>query len=296
MPDEIYAIELAESRGWQYDGGRVSATRTFKVWENTATLGNPSELTSPAKVRAYFNVSTGTSVGAYTFQGPDKIPERGQAFPDDSSVYAQSYTITRETNTDIWVVVWTYRNAQVTSAGAQPGEPGFVEYTLDIGASFAETWIVSPTYPTNGQIGTTLSAQKITGGTQIDLEGVPLSRLKYTTEIQINETIQNVSGVPSIVANMRAARGTRNNASWEGIATGKALYTGGQIRRVGVSKYQVSHRIIEDSEFHLVQVPERDATGKVPTAEINGANRARNVYWRQPFPTLSSFASISTNW
>lgn len=292
----VYVVELAESRNWSYQAGRVNATRTYKVWADDGALGVSSVLTSPKTVRDWFGISVAGTVGGNTQGGPDELPERGDTFPDDASVYAQSYTIAREAGTDVWIVVWTYANAAVTSSGEQPGEPGFVEYTLDIGASFVETWIVDPAYPTNGTPGSTLALQKITGGTQIDLEGVPLSRLKYTTEIQINETIQNVSGVPAIVANMRAARGRRNSASWEGIATGRALYTGGSIRRVNVSKYVVSHRIIEDSEFHLVQVPERDATGKIPTADINGAQRARNVYWRQPFPNLTNFASISGNW
>jgi hypothetical protein len=99
-----------------------------------------------------------------------------------------------------------------------------------------------------------------------------------------------------MIANMRAARGKRNSAAWEGFATGTVLYTGGQIRRAGVSLFTVTHRFIEDSEFHLIQVPERDGSGKIPTSEINGARRARKVYWRQPFVSTADFTLISSNW
>lgn len=282
----FYCYEITGSRQWTYDGGKVTTTRTFKVYDTTAT-----NLDTPAEVRARF----GTAVGG-THAGPDTLPQRGDLFPDETGIWARSYQITREPNTDVWQVVWTYSNAQVTSSGAQPGEAGFVEWTLDIQAGFVDTFITDPNYPTNGTPGTTPATQKITGGTQIDLNGVPLSRLRYTSELVINETIQSVSGIPSIVTNMTAARGKRNSVLWEGIPVGRALYLGGQIRRTGVSLYTVSHRIIDDSEFHLLQVPERDTAGRVPTVEINGAQRARDVYWRQPFPGLYPFANISTNW
>ena len=285
MPFHCY--EVTGSRQWSYDGGKVTTTRTYKIYHDTAT-----SLDTPAEVRAFF----GVAVNGTTHEGPDALPQRGDLFPGESGVWARSYQITREPNTDIWQVVWTYSNAQVTSSGAQPGEPGFVEWTLDIQAGFVDTFIVNPTYPTDGLPGSTPATQKITGGSQIDLNGVPLSRLRYTSELVINETIQSVSGIPSIVANMRAARGKRNHATWEGIAKGLALYTGGQIRRAGVSLYTVTHRIVEDSEFHLLQIPGRDTTGKVPTVEINGEQRAANVYWRQPFPSFTDFSAISANW
>jgi hypothetical protein len=282
----FYCYEITGSRQWTYDGGKVTTTRTFKIYDDTA-----ANLDTPAEVRAKFGVAVGG-----THAGPDALPTFGELFPGETGVWARSYQLTREPNTDIWQVVWTYSNAQVTAGVAQPGEPGFVEWTLDIAASFVDTFITSPTYPANGNVGSTPAAQKITGGTQIDLNGTPLSRLRYTSELVINETIQSVSGIPSIVSQMTAARGSRNSVLWEGIPVGRALYTGGQIRRAGVSLYTVTHRIIDDSEYHLLQVPERDTAGRVPTDEINGAQRARNVYWRQPFPNLYPFASISTNW
>jgi hypothetical protein len=290
MPN-FRCIEQSASRTWSYDAGKVSASRTFKVYDDTAT----SSLVSPYRVRQWFGIAVGGSVGGLTSAGPDALPAKGDLFPDESGVWAKSYTITREPLTDIWVVVWNYANAQVTSVSAQPGEVGYVEWTLDIAAAFADTYISNPTYPTNGDPANAATTQ-ITGGTQIDLEGVPLSRLKYTSELVINETIQNVSGLPTIIANMRTARGRRNNASWEGFARGTVVYTGGQIRRAGVSLFTVTHRFIEDSEYHLIQTPERDGSGRIPTSEINGGKRARKVFWRQPFPNTADFTAISTNW
>ena len=277
----VKVFETTASRNFSYDSGKVNATRIYKVYDDAAV----DTLTNPATVRALFGTAT----------TPDAMPAKGDLFVGESTVYAKSYNIQREPSTNIWTVTWTYSNALVGVATAQPGEAGFVEWTLDIQAQFVDTYIEQiPAFPTNGDLAT--AVVQITNGTQIDIYGTPLSRLKYTSELVINETIQNSSGVPTIIATMRAARGKRNNASWEGFARGTVLYTGGQIRRAGVSLYTVTHRFIEDSEYHLIQVPERDQTGQIPTADINGAKRARKVFWRQPFPASTNFASISPNW
>lgn len=277
----IVCIENTASRNFQYDSGKVNATRVYKVYDDAAV----DTLTTPAAVRALFGTAT----------TPNAMPAKGDLFVGETTVYARSYNIQREANTNIWNVTWTYSNALVGVSTAQPGEVGFVEWTLDIQAQFADTYIEQiPSYPTNGTVSS--ASLQITNGTQIDIYGTPLSRLKYTSELVINETIQNSSGVPSIIAQMFAARGRRNNATWEGFARGTVLYTGGQIRRAGVSLYTVTHRFIQDSEYHLLQVPERDQTGQIPTADINGGKRARKVFWRQPFPAEYNFASISPNW
>lgn len=292
MPTNIAVIEQQDSRTWSYDAGRVNASRTFRVYDTDGTLG---VLTTVRDVREMFGVAVGANspVDSWKNLGPDALPVKGELFPDESTVYARSYSVTHEPNTFLWYVTWNYSNAQVTASSAQPGEPGYVEWTLDLQATFQDTWIDSPTIPTDG---TVTASSQVTGGTQIDIEGVPFSRLRYTSEIVINETIQTVSGLPSILTAMRNARGKRNNATWEGIAKGRALYTGGQIRRQGVSLYTATHRIVEDSEFHLVQVPDRDTSGRIPTSSIGGAQRATKVYWRQPFPSFYDFSSISTNW
>lgn len=279
-------IEQSASRQYNYESGRVTATRVFRVYDDSNKTGAPiAALDSPYDVKQLFGTAT----------GPDAMPQKGDLFPEETAVYARSFSIQREEGTDSWIVTWTYSTTG-GGTGAQPGEAGYVEWTLDIQSTFADTWIIPTTYPTNGNPGATLSDQKINGGTQLDLEGEPFSRLKYTTEIQISETITNSSGLPAIAGNMRAFRGVRNNASWEGAAAGKVLYTGGTIRRTGIETYVATHRLVEDSEYHLIQYPGRDSSGKVPTSPINGANRAKDIYWRQPFPTLGDFTTISGNW
>jgi hypothetical protein len=284
MPTYV-VIEQNQSRQYNYESGRITATRVFKVYDSTNTSGAlASGLQQPSDINALFGTAT----------TPDALPQKGDAFPGETGVFARSFSLAREPGADIWTVTWSYSN-NGGGSGLQPSEPGYVEWTLDVQSQFAETWMLPSSYPTNGSPGATLSEQKILG-TQLDIEGEPVSRLRYTTEIQISETISNSSGLPAIAANMRAYRGSRNSGVWEGAAAGKVLYTGGSIRRTGLATYVATHRLVEDSEFHLIQYPGRDSTGKIPTAVTNGANRAKDVYWRQPFPSLLDFTAISTNW
>ena len=279
-------IEQSASRSYNYDTGRVTASRVFKLYDG-AGRGDafPASIDEPADVRGLFGTTT----------TPDPLPTKGDLFPGETAIYARSYAIAREPNTDIWTVTWTYSNNQVTT-GAQPGEVGYVEWTIDVASGFTDTWIENPTYPANGSISAAAATSLISSGTQIDIEGAPVSRLKYTSEITISETISNYSGVPAIVANMRGFRGKHNSAAWEGFPAGKVLYTGGSIRRTGLSTFVAMHRMVEDSEYHLIQYPARDSTGKIPTKVVNGANRAREIYWRQPFPDTGDFTTISGAW
>jgi len=287
----IVIQEQAGSRTWQYDQGKVTATRTFKVWDSANVMG--SALETPYEVRQLFGTAS-TGVPS-TGVEPWHLPEAGDLFPDETDVYAQSYAISREPGTDHWVVVWTYRNAEYTG-GAQPAEPGYVEWTLDISATFVDRWIQDPIYPTGGAVSAVEGANIITGGKQVDIQGVPLSVVRLTTDILISETVSSTGGPPAIYTAARAARGTRNGSTWYGIVKGKALYIGCNVRRVGVNLYTVQHRIQEADDYHLIQYPDRDSTGKIPTAERDGKDRAKQVLWRQPFPKFSNFDAISGNW
>ena len=295
---KIVIREQAGSRTMSYDAGRITASRTFHVWDDNNTTFSATGLQSPADIVALFGTS---STGVALPAPPDDIwdgnylPNMGDLFPDEADVYAQSYSMNREAGTDHWIVVWTYKNVEVTNS-PQPNEAGYVEWTLDINAGFVELFFQGPRYPTAGILSSLEGNNKITTGTQIDVEGVPLSTLRLTTDINISETVESTGGLPAVYANARAARGKRNLTTWYGIEKGKAVYIGCTVRRIGINLYSVQHRIQEATDFHLVQYPFRDSSGRIPTDPINGANRARAVYWRQPFPDFIEFGDISANW
>jgi hypothetical protein len=283
---DIVVREHIESRTYSYEAGKVTASRTFKVFDTTL-----SGLKTPADVRAVFG-SAGDGVG---FAGGETwLPEVDELFPGETELYAQSYSLARDAGTEVWTVVWTYRNAE--SGSSQPNEPGYVEYTLDVSAGFVDTYFVNPQYPRDGTLSANDGSNQITGGAQIDIEGTPISSLRLTTDINISETVASTGGMPAVYTQARAARGKRNSATWEGLAKGRVVYLGCTVRRIGVSLYSVQHRLQEASDFHLIQYPERDSTGRIPTSPINGKDRASKVLWRQPFPDFYDFTLISSNW
>lgn len=275
--------EHIDSREYSYNAGKVTATRTFKVY---SSLGG---ITTPATIRSLFGTAT----------LPDAMPDIGELFPSETDIKATSYSIKKDAESSVWTVVWNYSNSEIDPGDKQPSEPGYVEWTLDVNASFADTYVDKPVYPRYGTISAIEDANEIglaEGGKQVDLEGVPVSALRLTTDISISETVESYGGPPAVYAASRVARGSRNGTLWYGIAIGKALYMGCNCKRIGINLYSVTHRIQEATDFHLIQYPERDSVGRVPTALKNGKKRARRVFWKQPFPTFADFDAISPNW
>lgn len=292
-PNYIIREQLG-SRSYQYEGGRVTASRVFKVWDSANALAG---LLNASDVRALFgSASTGVSLPIGDVWDEQYLPSMGDLFPEETGVYAYSYSLQREAGGDHWLVTWSYKNSIISPSQPQPNEPNYVEWTIDISAGFAEQWIENPRYPTNGTISTTDGQNIITGGQQRDIEGAPVSVLRLTTDINISETVESIGGLPAIYTSARAARGKRNSSAWQGISKGQALYLGASVRRIGVNLYQITHRIQEAADFHLLQYPRKDNTGNIATEVKNGEKRAKQVLWRQPFPDFYDFDSISSNW
>lgn len=286
----LYIMEQLGSRVYSYEGGKVKATRVFRVWDSA---NSEQGLLTPSDVRALFGSSHYGPVGVPTDY--NTLPALGDLFPDETAIYAHSYSMQRDAGTDQWLVTFNYQNAEVTT-GSQPNEAGYVEWSLDVQAAFVDQFVQNPRYPNDGTISTNEANNVINGGTQIDVEGVPLSLLRLTTEISISETVESTGGPPAVYLNSRSARGKRNSASWYGLDKGRVVYMGCNTRRIGVNLYSVQHRLQEATDYHLIQYADRDSTGKIMTALKNGRDRAKTVLWRQPFPSFYDFDSISANW
>jgi len=294
----IKITEQLGSRTYSKEGGKVSASRTFKVWDSANGM---SGLLNPTDVTALFgSASTGYVMPIGDVWDEQYLPAQGDLFPETANAYAHSYNLERVSGTDFWTVVWNYKNSFISGTTLQPNEPNYVEWTLDLSAGFVDAWWENPNYPTDGRVGSNESANIITAttrGRQIDVWGEPVSVLRLTTDINISETVESVGGLPAIYTNARAARGCRNSATWQGIPTGMALYLGASVRRIGVNLYSIQHKIQEAKDYHLIQYPMRNATREIATEKkTDGQTRATRVYWRQPFPEFISFDAISSNW
>jgi hypothetical protein len=263
-------IEDKQTRALNYATGRFTATRRFHVYDDAAPI------TDPAGVRALF--------------GTGGLPQIGDLFPSETDIYATSFSIDLVPETrNVWSVLWNYESTEPTQY--QPQEVGYTEFTIDYKTEFRDFWRAKPTLtiPTNG----TPNNNDI-NGTPIDAAGVPRSVLVHLSTIDITETVASAT-VPERSVTVRAARGTRNSASFYGAPKGQVLYMGAQARRISLDKYQISHRFAQDEYYHLIQVAQRNQEGEPNLERINGILRAKPVMWIQPFPDFTDFNAISEN-
>jgi hypothetical protein len=261
-------IELQETRGFSDNGGKKSASRTFHVWDDA------SPITSPSGVRATFGSS---------------LPDIGDLFPDETVVYAISYSIRFVAESrNVWEVTFNYENTE--PGGKLPQEEGYVQITIDYRSEFRDLWRLSPTIPSNGT-----QNNNDCGGTSIDSAGVPLSVLVRMSDITITETVSAAS-FPARSLAIRAARGRRNLTVFQGAPIGQVLYTGANASRVGLEKFSITHKFAQDEFSHMLQRAKRNQTGEViygPDAQQN--QRATVVTLIQPFPGFADFNLLSEN-
>lgn len=126
------------------------------------------------------------------------------------------------------------------------------------------------------------------GGTHADFAGEPVSRLRIQTELQVTQKVirnefdsgENTTWI-----------GKRNSTVYRGFPPGSLLYLGARSTGAfGDSLELVQHRFLYDEWRHLVQKPVLDASGNVI---LDGARTAKTVVWRQPYPVLISFSTIT---
>lgn len=261
-------IELQETRGFSDNGGKKTASRTFHVWDDATPI------TSPSGVRATFGSS---------------LPDIGDLFPDETVVFAVSYSIRHVPEArGVWEVQFNYENTE--PSGKLPQEEGYVQITIDYRSEFRDMWRLSPTIPTNGT-----QNNNDCGGTSIDSAGVPLSVLVRMSDITITETVSAAS-FPARSLAIRAARGRRNLTTFQGAPIGQVLYQGAQASRIGLEKFSITHKFAQDEFSHMLQSPRRNQTGEVdyaPDAQQN--QRATFVRLIQPFPGFADFNLLSEN-
>ena len=261
-------IEVQETRGFSENGGKKTASRVFRAWDNDTPL------TSPAAVRAYFGVS---------------LPDVGDLFPDETVVYCVSYSMKHLPNSrNEWEVTFNYENTEIS--GKLPQEEGYVQYAINYSVEFRDFWRISPTIPTNGQ-----QNGNNCGGTPIDKAGEPLSVMVRMSDITITETVSAAS-FPARSQTIRSMRGKRNSVQFEGAPVGQVLYTGASANRIALEKLSVAHKFVQDEYYHMLQSPRLNQLKKPELERDNqGVYRAKWVDLVQPFPQLANFNLLSEN-
>lgn len=277
----VQVQEQIASRAVSKSGGKLTARRSFHVWNTAVAIDTPGQVV----------VLFGTS----------GLPVYGEAFPESPNLLARDYRIARaDGHTDLWVVEWDYGiGDQVGLIGREPGEIGYTEITARIGGGFVDAWraltgaqlsaltAVGAAYPS----GSGNSSRSDIGGTPIDVAGEPLQDVVRQVEIQITE-IQG--GMPDLSFYLPFVW-CRNNTSFLGARIGQLLYTGANVSRIDVNRFQWEHTFVLDRWWHMRQQPYKYADGRIPMMGQPGRQNAESVFFVQPFPTYANFFAMSSN-
>lgn len=286
--------ELLESRGVAKSGGRLSASRSFHVYDPS------SPIQTPGRVIASF--------------GSQGLPQYGEQFPESASLFARDYDIALVSgHNDLWIVRWTYAELEIGGGvpipEVEPGQPNYVEVSANVTAQREPIWrshteeqmltLVSPTadplqYP-NGDV---INANDI-GGQSVDVNGEPTSMVLGQVEVSVTEVLP---GIPNLSAAYNYLW-KRNSTAFLGAPIGQLVYQGVTVNRIGVNLFQYSHKFVLDRYYWMRQLPLRTALGDVipkdsPIVPPDGGapyNVAKTVIFVQGFPSKANFFNISPN-
>ena len=262
--------ESNRSRNLNRQTGRKGGTRIFTVYD----------VASPDAVEALFGTAT----------TPDATPKLGDAFSaSNTGLRAIDYNIEKtEGMTDQYTLTWVYGTVDVDDTTVLPDEEGYVQIATRIARKQDLFYREGATIPTSGNVAGNNTTD--IAGTSVDIQGTPVSLLRFQQVLSIGEVLSFANFVSNIDT-YAGLVGRRNNATFQGAPTGSVVYAGASASRIDIEKFRVEHEFYRDEFFHLVQVPARDEDG----FPILVDDVADEVYFRQPFPNTGNFASISTN-
>lgn len=275
----VKIVEQLGSRQVSRTDGKLTARRSFHVWNDTTPLVSP--------------------VQVYALSGTGGLPYFTEPFPESPNLVARDYNISRvDGHQDLWLVEWDYQTGDsLTGSQKDPTEIGYVEISARLSASFVEAWrsltpqafaaLMAGPYPS----GSNNSSRPDIGGTPIDVAGEPLQDVVRQVEIQIAET---VGGVPNL-SSMMAFVWRRNNTPFLGTPVGQLLYVGANVNRVDVDRFRMEHTFVLDRWWHMRQQPYKFPEGRIPLMGIPGKQHAESVFLVQPFEGFANFFALSSN-
>ena len=189
-----------------------------------------------------------------------------------------------------WTATATYSNAvssssTTTSSGGIDASAQYSKHEASVVVEFVDAWRVNATAPAS----LNTPAEVDIGGTPIDTMGEPLSVMRRKQEMTF--TVRLASGSINKTT-ILALIGKRNNATFLGGTAGYVLFHGFRQSRIGPDLYDVTYVFTWDEWAHLRQVPARDSDLQTKKGTGTYANKAYEVYWKQPFPSTGDFTTL----
>ena len=261
--------EMMDSRSTSTNSGKSTGSRTFVVWDDASPIDKPSEI----------------------ILGSNGLPGYGDLFPGSTSLFLSAYTIEHlPDSSKTWKVVFQYETGDPTGI-SPPSEPGYLQVSIEYQVVPKDVYRRDPGM--NRQSGSP-NDQDI-AGVPVDSGGVPTTIFVPLHTLILEETVSSVS-MPSRSAVIRGAAGTRNSSSFYGASAGSLLYEGASARRIGIATYSLVHRFSYDVDYHMIQVPKRNGSGKVDLeVTASKGSYAGWVRFIQPFGLTSNFNKLSEN-
>lgn len=267
------AIELAESRSYAANQGVATAERVYLV----RGAADESEIIA---------MMDGAQLPA-----PDSLYPAGTPLPSD--LYFYDFSITKIVEDEYaWKIILRYKPREegtTITTDLRPNEVGYRTVNGNLRSTFQDLWRdnsdIGITYPVNYI--PTLGAD--IGGTKIDFVGRPLSTLVFQQSLTIEITDGDIPDMGDSGVALRI--GTRNDSLFLGAAKGQVVFTGCSFTRVpDVHRFSISYEFLFDSQGHLIQYPLLDTTHR---AILDTNHNAEKVMFRQPFPTMTNFMTLS---
>lgn len=277
-----------------YDRGRWSGTHSYVVYDDANASILIIDLINAAGAAGVqvFGAGTETTLGTYlrfvgqTFTPIEASNKQWSAEFQFESIVGDGATITaQDTKTET--------------------EVGFTSIEIDIQSELRDVYRKSPTMASSASNPAIVDI----GGTPHYTGRDPVTAVGHLMRISVRNVVNgrpNYSGIAAAVGKRNSAlftfgasaTGNQNLAC----AIGTLLFVGASSSRIGPNQYEVNFEFAYDDElFHLQQVAMTDIDGvkialKLGASTLPSVSNpwyAEFVYWKQPFPSLSTFGALN---
>lgn len=278
----IKVRELLDSRTFSRKSGKVTASRSFHIYDDATPITLPQQV--------------------FSLVGSNGLPAYGDEFPLSPGIIARDYDLSLVSgHVDLWLMRWDYAEQEFGGfITRNPSSPNYVEISASVSAERVSSWRALDSWQLAGMFsasgsyryGSSASPVDI-GGNYMDSSGEPLQDIVRQVEFSVNETR---SGFPRLLS-ITTSAWTRNTTTFLTCPPGQLLYVGATISRIDDNLFNIAHKFIADRWYHCRQMAVTDAEGRPllisdPNTKLVHASK---VFFVQGFPSLTDFYNISPN-
>jgi len=286
------------SRTGSYDRGKWTGSTTFLIYNNDGSSLTVHDIRNSASTAGTLDFGAGNETTMEALM----------------SFTGATYTPVQDGSDKYWTGVHSFEASTTIDGVAVEGQDilqekqvGFTSIEVNAQANIVDVWRTGATLPSSDANITAPTLIDI-GGNKVDSAGDPISSIQGVLNISVRNV---VIGRPNYLVFANTI-GKRNSAIFTFGASvttsqnlvcpiGTLVFDGATSSRIGPNQYEVNFSFTLDTQtFHLKQVPLRNGDGSVvpdqvtPATAVSVSNpwRAAKVYYKQPFPSTDSFASL----